>query len=50
MLIIVDIWIIVIICNYFIYDIFKPELGKVAVQRAAYTLMRMLICSYLIII
>ena len=29
MLIIVIIWIIVIICNYFINEVFKPELGKV---------------------
>ena len=28
MLIIVIIWIIVIICNYIIYDVFKPELSK----------------------
>ena len=34
MSIIVIIWIIVIICNYFIYDVFKPALSKVAARRA----------------
>ena len=47
------IWIIVIICNYFICHVFKPELSKVAARRAAYTLMRMffvIIDNFLIII
>ena len=35
MLFIVIIWVIVIICNYFIYDVFKPDLSKVAAHRAA---------------
>ena len=34
---IVIVWIIVIICNYSIYDVFKPELSKIAARRAAYT-------------
>ena len=35
MLIIEIIWIILIICNYFINNVFKPELSKVAARRAA---------------
>ena len=38
MLIIVIIWIIAIICNYFIYHVFKQELSKIAMRRAAQAL------------
>ena len=46
MLITVIIAIIVIICNYFIYNVFKPEHSKIAELRPAYTLIMMLICNY----